>query len=62
MQKEREMIYKVKWGINYENIEVEGVDKSICGPAHTVKEVGQREPEWHEFHALPFDNLGLRPL
>jgi len=38
------------------------VDKSICGPAHTVKEVGQREPEWHEFHALPFDNLGLRPL
>jgi len=37
------------------------MNKSICGPAHTVKEVGEREPEWHVFHALRFDNLSLIP-
>ena len=47
---------------NYQNIDIERVDKSICGPTHTIKEVGQREPKWHVFHALGFDNLSLCSL
>ena len=45
--------------ISYQDIKIEGVDESICCPAHTIKEVSQREPEWHIFHAPRFYNLCL---
>ena len=52
--------YKVKNEVsNYQDIKVKWVDESICCPTHTIKEVSQREPEWHVFYALSFYNLCL---
>lgn len=45
--------------MNYQNINVKGVEQSICCPAKSIEEVKHREPEWHVFHTLSRYNLFL---